>query len=44
MIVTEIYQITNGIIEQRYIFYSLDTKNVTIYRKIKLLKCLVAIR
>lgn len=44
MIVTEIYQITNGIIKQRYIFYSLNTKNVTIYRKIKFLKCLVAIR
>lgn len=43
-ITTEIYQITNGIIKQRYIFYSLNTKNVTIYRKIKISKCLVAIR
>ena len=44
MIVTDIYQITNGIIKQSYIFYSLNTKNVTIYRKMKYLKYLVAIR
>ena len=44
MIVTEIYQITNGVIKQCYIFYSLNIKNVTIYRKIKIFKCSVAIR
>jgi len=44
MIVIEMYQITNGIIKQRYIFYSLNTKNVTIYRKIKYFECSVAIR